>query len=212
MAKITDAQIASAAVSAGFPREEIPTAVAVALAESGGNPLAVNANEPDGSVSRGLWQINSVHSALLQSNDWRDPAGNAKMAFIIWQRAGGKWSPWGAFNNQSFRLYLTRGQAVAGVTGGTLPAGLPNPLDAAGSLAEGMSALSDAFGFLTDRHNWVRLVTVGAGLVLMLILVVAVLKNTAVAKTAKKVGKAVVLKKAPKTAAVAESANGGETT
>lgn len=211
MATLSDAQIASAAAAAGFPKDEIATAVAVALAESGGNPLAVNASEPDGSVSRGLWQINSVHASLLASNDWRDPAGNAKMAFIIWQRAGGKWTPWGAFNNQSFRLHLTRGQAVAGASGaGVISAGLPNPLDAANSVAEGISALSRIFGNVSNPHNWIRMTTIGAGLVVLLILAVQLLKNTVAAKTA---GKAVgaVVGKVPKAARKGvASVSGGE--
>ena len=80
MATLTRGQIANAARAAGFPESQIPMAVAVAMAESGGNPRATNNANRNGSSDYGLWQINTVHSSLLASGNKYDPADNAKMA------------------------------------------------------------------------------------------------------------------------------------
>ena len=88
---------AYAAAAAGFTGTDLPIAVAVAQAESGGNPLATHVNS-DGSTDLGLWQINNrAHPDLIASGDWRDPASNARMAYSVWQAAGGSFSPWVTF-------------------------------------------------------------------------------------------------------------------
>ena len=60
---------ASAALAAGFPAEQVITAVAIAGAESGYDPAATHLNS-DGSTDYGLWQINSIHTVLLTQGDW----------------------------------------------------------------------------------------------------------------------------------------------
>lgn len=167
MARISDAEIASVAAAAGFGQNDLATAVAVALAESGGNPLAHNRSEPDGSQSFGLWQINSVHSDLLSSGNWRDPASNARMAFVIFQRRG--WTAWGAFNNLSYRLFLTRGQVAASTvdSSGSANVGFPNPLAPIDSAKDAIEQVGRLFAFITDRHNWLRVTTVLVGSVLL---------------------------------------------
>src|SRR5690554_6192129 len=169
MAVISDTAIAEAAASAGFSGQDLVTAVAVALAESGGNATAVNDEEPDGSTSYGLWQINSVHSSLLSTGNWRDPKSNAHMAFVIWERAGRKWTPWGAFNNQSYRLYLIRANAAVANVGGNasgtgVGASFPNPSDAIASIADTLKQIGKVGEFVSDRHNWLRIATIVAGL------------------------------------------------
>lgn len=54
-------EVAQAAYGAGFRGGALVNAVAVAGAESGFVLGAVN-NNPNGTVDRGLWQINSIHS------------------------------------------------------------------------------------------------------------------------------------------------------
>ena len=49
--------VTAAAQTAGFTGPDLPIAVAVAQAESGGDPLATHVNA-DGSTDLGLWQIN----------------------------------------------------------------------------------------------------------------------------------------------------------
>ena len=110
---IDDAQIAAYARQAGFPNDQIATAVAVALAESSGNPSIVNYL---GCV--GLWQIfESVHKAKhpLWTTNWlKLPANNAVAAYAIWVEAGRSWRPWSTYTSGAYRRYLARGQTAAG--------------------------------------------------------------------------------------------------
>lgn len=65
-----------------------PIAAAIAMAESGGNSDAVGSNS-NGSVDRGLWQINSSNGALSTT----DINGNAKAA-VQMSNNGTNWKPW----------------------------------------------------------------------------------------------------------------------
>jgi hypothetical protein len=74
--------------SAGGSAGTALMAAEIATAESGGRQ---DATDPDsnGTVDRGLWQINSVHGALSTYN----PAGNARAAVLL-SSDGTDWSPW----------------------------------------------------------------------------------------------------------------------
>ena len=80
-------EVASLAATAGFPGVELHTAVAVAYAESLGNPEAVNRNR-NGSKDSGIWQINSIHGY----SDLKKPHVNAQAAFEVWSHSG--WTAW----------------------------------------------------------------------------------------------------------------------
>ena len=95
--------VAYVAAAAGFSGEDQPIAVAVAQAESGGDPNATHLNG-NGTTDFGLWQINSVHVALLAMGDWRDPAANARMAYAVWQQSG--WRAWSTYKSGTYRKYL----------------------------------------------------------------------------------------------------------
>lgn len=121
MSKVTDARIALAALRAGFPADEIGTAVAVAIAESDGNPLAIGVNPPhDGfpqTKDHGLWQLNSYwNPGLFTKYDWRDVDQNGKMAKAVWDdfvRADGEgWRGWATYNSSRYARYLKRGEAA----------------------------------------------------------------------------------------------------
>ena len=90
--------MAQLARAAGFPDGQVAVAVAIALAESSGHPAATNHNT-NGSFDFGLWQINTVHGALLTTGAWCVPADNAAMAHTVWTRAGGSWTPWSTYNS-----------------------------------------------------------------------------------------------------------------
>jgi len=160
MAVVPDTTIARAAYAAGFPRDQIATAVAVALAESGGDATAVNDDNADGTTDFGLWQINSVHRAELSSGTWQDPNSNARMAYAVWARAGHQWSPWVAWRNGSHLAHMPRGLAAArSVTG-------PSTVDVGGDpgdnplipdiIEDPGDALTLAGRILTDRDLWIR--------------------------------------------------------
>lgn len=96
--------IASVAAAAGFSGEALRIAIAVALAESGGNPQAHNSRPPDDSY--GLWQINMLGAlgpqrraafGLSANSDLFDPMTNARAAFAV-SGGGSNWNPWSTFN------------------------------------------------------------------------------------------------------------------
>ena len=87
-------QVASLAKGAGFSGNALITALAIAKGESGWREGASNRNT-DGSVDRGLWQINSVHGGLSTF----DPAANARAAYKI-SGGGRNWSPWVVFQQR----------------------------------------------------------------------------------------------------------------
>ena len=130
---LTPQQIAGYAKAAGFPDSEIPTAVAVALAESGGNPGAVNRANTNGSVDYGLFQINTVHGSLLTQGDKFNPADNARMAFTVYSRAGNKWTPWSVYKSGRYRAFLPQG---------TLGAAAPSETPQTGAPAQNVAATS----------------------------------------------------------------------
>lgn len=112
MPTLTAAQIAAVARRAGFPESTVPTAVAVALAESSGRTEAHNPIGADNSY--GLWQINMLGSmgparrrqfGISSNTALFNPAVNAKAAYAI--SSGGKnWRPWSTYTNGAYRLYL----------------------------------------------------------------------------------------------------------
>jgi hypothetical protein len=131
---LSPTQIAQYAAAVGFAGHDLTIAVAVALAESGGDLDAHNRNT-NGTTDHGLWQINTVHTEesgfdpALAS----DPAYNAGWARQIFMDAGG-WTPWSAFNNGRYLQFLA--DAAEGVDGaadaGPLPAGSCGSLIVAG--------------------------------------------------------------------------------
>lgn len=80
----------------GGSSSEAFTAAEVAMAESGGKQYATDYN-PNGTVDRGYWQINSVHGSLSTF----DRNGNARSAIIL-SADGTNWSPWTTYQNGSY--------------------------------------------------------------------------------------------------------------
>lgn len=105
---LTASQISSYASGAGFRGQAIQIAVAIALAESGGRVAATH-TDTDGSVDRGLWQINSVHSEYNASQLLSSPAYNAKAAYNI-SNGGINWYPWTTYTSGAYQRYLNDAQ------------------------------------------------------------------------------------------------------
>lgn len=94
----TASEIAGFAKQAGIPDDRIPTMVAIAIAESGGNSDDVSGPNTNGTYDTGLWQINSVHG--IDNPTWtqswlRNPVNNAK-AMAALSHTGTDLSPWSA--------------------------------------------------------------------------------------------------------------------
>lgn len=117
-------QILDFAYAAGFTGADLVTAVAIALAESSGDPTALNPNfwtlgqvmnngqrcgfSYCGDYSLGLWQINmrpDMRAARLAA--WSlpsldalyDPATNARVAYALYAGRGGVFTDWATYNN-----------------------------------------------------------------------------------------------------------------
>ncbi len=143
MPKLTREQIASHARAAGFTGDDVNIAVAVAMAESGGDTHAHNPVPPDDSY--GLWQINMLGSmgperrkryGLAKNEDLYDPAVNARVARGIWNGSG--WKAWTTYTRGTYKRFLsadTEGSsggsvstADSGTDSGTGIAGAANAL------------------------------------------------------------------------------------
>jgi hypothetical protein len=101
MAQYSYAQLKSLWTQQGGNPLYADLAAAVAMAESGGRSNATNTNT-DGSIDRGLWQVNSVHGGLSTT----DPIANAKAAVKI-SSNGKNWSPWVTFKTGAYKKYLS---------------------------------------------------------------------------------------------------------
>jgi hypothetical protein len=119
MSTLSPEQIARTAYHAGFRGQALTTAIAVALAESGGNPKAHNATPPDNSY--GLWQINMYgslgpsrrHQFGLDSNgELFKPSTNAHAAFSI-SSHGHDFTPWTTYTSGAYRHYLDAARKAA---------------------------------------------------------------------------------------------------
>lgn len=102
---LSQQQLTQLAYNAGFRGSALRMAVAVAIAESGGNPRAYNpelaAGTRPGSGSRGLWQIYGSAHPEFNSDALFDPQLNARAAYKVYREAGNSFRPWSTFNNGS---------------------------------------------------------------------------------------------------------------
>jgi Lysozyme like domain len=99
------AQLEGLWIQAGGSAQQASMAAAIAMAESSGNANAID-YDSNGSVDRGLWQINSVHGA--QSTF--DPMGNARAAISI-SNNGTNWGPWTTYTSGAYQRFLQQGVA-----------------------------------------------------------------------------------------------------
>lgn len=158
-AGLSGGQVARAAYAAGWRGADLVIAVAVAKAESGWNPTATNQNT-NGSTDIGLFQVNSVHAAILATGNPLDPTDNARMAFQVWTDAGQRWGPWVTYWRGTYKQHLEDAQAaVAGVASvAASTAGCSPALVSAGGLSDPGPGPQAANGY-TPRGENVRALT-----------------------------------------------------
>ncbi len=119
-----------AAVQAGFTGRGLRLAVAVGLAESGGNPTARGPNPPTpgcpaGSLDRGAWQLNNCYHAEVTDACADDLACAARETYRI-SAAGGDWHQWTTYTSGAYQAQLaTADQALAIVAIPTADGGVP---------------------------------------------------------------------------------------
>lgn len=108
----TLAQIATYASGAGWSGQDLITAIAVCMAESGGNENLVDdvsIETAEWGPSIGLWQIRSRNAEKGKGTERdeianKDPATNAVHAHAIQVKDG--WKAWSAYNNKKYLLYV----------------------------------------------------------------------------------------------------------
>ncbi len=164
-------------ISAGGKKSAAPMAAAIALAESGGSVRSENHNT-NGSIDRGLWQINSIHG----SQSTFDVAGNAKAAVAI-SKNGTDWTPWATYNEGKYKQFLGGGSGdKLGIVklGESLAGGavkefnnvknavtaIPKGIDAVG---KGIESIASVINFIGSPGGTARILKVVGGGVLILI-------------------------------------------
>ena len=86
----------------GWRGRDLTRAVAVMCAESARYTGAYNVNT-NGTVDRGLFQINSVHANVSDTTAF-DPLSNAEFAHELWTHQG--FRPWYAFVNKNHLKFI----------------------------------------------------------------------------------------------------------
>lgn len=171
-------EIAGYAYTAGLRNPtKIAMAVAIAEAESGGNPKSYYGKGRDDSY--GLWQINMKAHTISElgigsKEALYDPVTNAR-AMVKISKSGADWGPWSTYPLRA-AAYLPPATAATA-------AFLANPSTAAGYVEAGSTAVADATGagalaqgfteavqtplrvmnWLTEPSTWIRIALFGLG-------------------------------------------------
>ncbi len=189
MAQLTAEQVAAVVLKAGFTGTNAVIAVAVSRAESGWRTDAVNKANANGSTDYGLFQINTVHSDLLKRYNWQDPLQNAQMAKIVFDNAGGRWTPWTVYKTGRYTAYLGEAQrAVARANGGNIP--LPDVSTTPVGVVGDTESISKLFKLFSDPDAWARASWIVLGTIFLLLGLFAIglpLPTKTLGKYAKKV-------------------------
>lgn len=177
-------EIGAVAFFVGFPMSAVPTATAIALAESSGNTNAVNRNA-NGSTDHGLWQINDkAHADLITKyGNINDPIANGKAALAVYKAAGNSFTPWSTYTSGAYKHFLTSSNTSAAKDGAnndletiqsfpndsTITAKASSPLDnLTATLTNPLNAVGSALNTLTSPATWLRVaLIVGGALVVM---------------------------------------------
>lgn len=110
---LSASQIAVYASNAGFSGDALVTIVAIALAESGGNPNAYNPETASGAGanqgSYGLWQIFLMDNPQYANENLYDPQTNANAARDIYNNSG--FGAWSTYSDGSYLSYVAEAQA-----------------------------------------------------------------------------------------------------
>lgn len=186
MASLTPQQIAQLAYNAGFRGNDLNTAVAIAMAESGGNPAAYNpeaaAGTPNGHGSRGLWQIYGFVHPKYDGQHAFDPKVNAQAAYEIYRQSGGRFTAWSTYNLGWAKPKQDYARMIKGSNNVKIPASnlsgqatsstgnAVNNLTQKIQEANPLSTIADVVGWLRDRSGDVFLIGLGSTLMILAII------------------------------------------
>jgi hypothetical protein len=99
----------------GFRGNDLITAVAVAKAESGWRTDARLLTSKED--SRGLWQINTFAHPNFNKTSLYEPNYNAGAARVVWNNAGGRWTPWTTYTRGTYGQFWGVAQAAVAQLG-----------------------------------------------------------------------------------------------
>jgi hypothetical protein len=179
-------------IMGGGARNQSSMAAAIATAESGGNPTAMN-----GQYVSGLWQINTAPNANPEYtvSDMQNPLKNAQAAVAL-SKNGTDWTPWQTYTNGAYKTYYKSGVSPAPTSaqlkqyatfgsgngnylvnkqgqilgGGTQPLGIPNPLPT-------ISTVAGLISFITDPAKLLRLGEIILGGLILLMALDQIVKS-----------------------------------
>lgn len=150
---LTPDQVKELWVRHGGDPGQADIAQAVATAESGRRPTAVNGKNTNGSTDFGLWEINSIHRPRFERetgrpwSDIQDPNANTEFAVILQREQG--WRPWVGHNSGAYRKFLQGSNEVAASAPAPKPA--PTTTQAPAQPAAGPGARQDAVDALAKQ-------------------------------------------------------------
>lgn len=199
-------EIAIVAKNAGFREVGLQVAVAIALAESRGDPNAAPTNK-DGSKDRGLWQINNRYHKEVSDACAFNPDCAAKAVYRI-SSGGVNWSQWATFTNHAYLAYMSVARAAVnsiktsatitpgssgGNTGGwdwgniwhdRWPWENPNahPERPGAKVADTTESVAHGVDVLTKQATWVRVGLVTGGGILIILALMMILRSEAMPK------------------------------
>jgi hypothetical protein len=108
--KLNQSELADTLRQAGWNEKDIPVMSAIGMAESSGNPMAVNpgigaGGKKTNEYSIGPWQINTLAHPQYDKEQLKDPLYNAKAALDVFNKQGLR--AWGAFTDGRYKKYYT---------------------------------------------------------------------------------------------------------
>jgi hypothetical protein len=162
MAQYTKQEIIDILVKAGIPNKDIPIMVAIALAESMGNPEAIgdeNLVNDKWDESIGLFQIRSLKNPndpkfnkadkLRIKDKLFDPVYNAKAAYEI-SKKGKTWKDWTTFNEGTYKKFMSAGPSRSDIRlAGGGPRGRSKPI----TMVENEKSLGQEYKDLNVKIN-----------------------------------------------------------
>jgi hypothetical protein len=155
----TYGQLETLWINAGGPKAVAPLMAAIALAESSGDPGALNQTDNGGTqTSVGLWQVSS--GTHQYPSAWATPQGNAAEAVAKYKSQG--LGAWGTYTSGAYQQYYKGGTPASALPqgGGTQQA----TLDSAPGWLTPVEIASGPFGILNAvGSEIVGTITGGAG-------------------------------------------------
>jgi hypothetical protein len=195
---LSQSDIQTLASGAGLSAARAKVAAAIAMAESGGNPAARNDKGRDDSY--GLWQINMKGAlgperrrklGLTSDSQLLDPVTNARAMAVISSR-GGNFSPWSTYTNGAYRKYLDGAAGGGDVVnaGFNIPGvDIPDFMAPFKQFGHLVDAVDKTAAWISNSENWVRILYVIGGIVMVDIAIVLLIKDSAAGKAATRTAK-----------------------